>query len=301
MSIYIIQKPFHSKLFTKFCESSCRIGQSLVVHVEMAWSTAGQYIMVGTWVPTGLSGTVLLLEFVANRLGNEGCGGTTQYLQLPGYVEKPRSGHGLTPSILTNVAQILLLVSNIIQTIEIPLGFRRHLVDVPVENKPLLGLLDKATATQTILAATWGKTAFTITLLRITTGWAKTSVWLVIVTMNIYMLLLVVLGWAQCSPPAKLWELELPGTCLPPEVRPDYNIFSGGEQQSEEYLLDATQPDVVDCQREVSDRSPKSVRGRHGPLPGSVAVNDPPKASDEDQREDWRRDCDEHGGFVCQN
>lgn len=101
---------------------------------------------------------------------------------------------------------------------------------MPVENKPLLGLLDEVTATLTILAAAWSKTAFAITLLRITTGWAKTSVWLVIVTMNISMLLSVVLGWAQCSPPAKLWEPELPGTCLPPEVRTDYNIFSGGEQ-----------------------------------------------------------------------
>lgn len=161
-----------------------------------------------------------------------------------------------------------------------------------MQNKSSIGLLDEVTATLTILAAAWSKTAFAITLLRIVDGWAKKSVWVIIVTMNCTMLLSVILGWAQCSPPEKIWKPELPGACLPREIRTNYNIFSGGEQILDGYTL------FLKPSRHSNGPRPKSIRGRDGPLSRSPALDDPPQFANEDKREDWSRRRDEYGGSV---
>lgn len=137
---------------------------------------------------------------------------------------------GVTPADVA--VQILLFAANILQTIEVPLGLGRHITDVPEENRPVLMLLGETTATLSILSASWSKTAFGLTLLRVLSGWAKKAVWFIIITMNFLMVFSVILGWAQCMPTEKLWRPEVAGVCLPPSVRADYNIFSGGEQSS---------------------------------------------------------------------
>ncbi|KAF3763191.1 hypothetical protein M406DRAFT_240401, partial [Cryphonectria parasitica EP155] len=170
----------------------------------------GQEILIGVWVPTAISGLILLLRIYCKHVRQRGLWWDDAVISIS-WVCIP----------------ILLLAANIVQTIEIPLGFGKHIANVDPANKPILGLLDEVTATLTIFAAAWSKTAFAVTLLRILEGWAKKCVWFIAISMNVLMLAGVILGWAQCSPPDKLWDDEIAGTCLPRSIRSDYNIFSG--------------------------------------------------------------------------
>jgi len=79
-----------------------------------------------------------------------------------------------------------------------------------------MGLTSTVAGTFSILAAVLSKTSFAITLLRILNGWMKGFVWFIIISVNIAMGLSALFGWVQCSPVAKVWQIDLPGSCWPP-------------------------------------------------------------------------------------
>ncbi len=110
----------------------------------------------------------------------------------------------------------------------ISLGFGKHIVDVEPAHLAAIGLTSNVTGTFSILAAVLSKTSFAVTLLRITEGYIKMCVWLVIGTMNLAMGLSAVFTWVKCNPPAKTWDPLTPGTCWDADAMTSYAIFASG-------------------------------------------------------------------------
>jgi len=85
-------------------------------------------------------------------------------------------------------------------------------------------------ATITITAIAWTKTAFAITLLRLTEGWVKRLLWFIVGTVNVSLAMSAMLFWIQCTEPlAKSWTPSIrEGKCwLDFKTIEQYNIFSG--------------------------------------------------------------------------
>jgi hypothetical protein len=111
-------------------------------------------------------------------------------------------------------------------------GFGKHSWDLPPAiqlNLDKFVLVLELRATFTIIAIAWTKTAFAITLLRLTDGWTKRFVWFIIISMNIALGISGLLRWVGCTPVRKSWTPSVPGTCLPQRVSLNADIFSGGK------------------------------------------------------------------------
>lgn len=116
-------------------------------------------------------------------------------------------------------------------TYAVALGYGYHVWDYPIELAPKIFDLLKVInlcGTFSLTAAIWSKTSFALTLLRLTEGWMKWTVWYIILSMNIAMGLSALFIWVQCNPIEKSWNVTMPGTCWDPKVLVHYNYFSAG-------------------------------------------------------------------------
>ena len=108
----------------------------------------------------------------------------------------------------------------------------RHSWDLAVGDPVRFTLLLSSRATVTMTAIVWTKTAFAVTLLRLTDGGLKKLLWFIIISMNIAMGLTCLFFWIPCTPLEKAWRptryLQT-GSCWDPLVLQNYNIFSGGK------------------------------------------------------------------------
>jgi len=108
-------------------------------------------------------------------------------------------------------------------------GFGKHSWDLsPTFNIDRFILVSNTRATFTICAISWTKTAFAITLLRLTEGWTKRFLWFVIISVNIALGLSALLSWVHCTPIEKSWKPSLPDKCLSQSVLLQYAIVGGG-------------------------------------------------------------------------
>ena len=65
------------------------------------------------------------------------------------------------------------------------LGYGLHIWDFDVmTNMPPLLVIVNVAGTFSVTAASWSKTRFGITLLHLTDGWVKKTVWFILITMN---------------------------------------------------------------------------------------------------------------------
>ena len=111
-------------------------------------------------------------------------------------------------------------------------NYGMHDWDLNIYNPPRFMVIIYSRATLSITAAVWTKTAFALTLLRLTTGMTKAFVWFIIISMNIAMGFSAMVLWIQCKPLAKGWIMDLPGTCWAPRVGSRIWIATGGWSSS---------------------------------------------------------------------
>ena len=130
----------------------------------------------------------------------------------------------------------MLLTSIILVTISVSKGLGKHAYAVPPQNFATLGLIGNFTGTFSILAATWSKTAFAITLLRLMQGRMKILLWAIIVTVNISMGLNATFMWIRCTPVSKTWNPYTPGSCWEPHIYPIYGMFAAGKSTMTAFL-----------------------------------------------------------------
>ena len=134
---------------------------------------------------------------------------------------------------LTNL-EVCITVESALLTYATTLGYGSHIWDLPFDifaiNQTILAI--NIAGTLSLVAATWSKTSFALTLLRLTEGWMKGLIWFIIITTNIAMGLSALFIWVQCTPVQKSWNPFMEGTCWPPTVIVHYNIFSACEYKS---------------------------------------------------------------------
>ncbi|KAM0329193.1 hypothetical protein ACHAQA_004492 [Verticillium albo-atrum] len=115
---------------------------------------------------------------------------------------------------LCYVLQVSLAIAVSINTYIVTLGFGSHVWTISEENLRTINLNTIMVATFGILATTLSKTSFAVTLYRISTQqWMKWLLIFIIVTINISMNLVWIFGLAKCSPLAKVFDKNVPGTC----------------------------------------------------------------------------------------
>jgi hypothetical protein len=123
----------------------------------------------------------------------------------------------------------MLVTSIALVTVSVSKGLGKHVYVVSPENFPILGVVGNLTGTFSILAATWSKTSFALTLLRLMQGRLKILLYFIIVTVNIFMSLNAVFMWIRCTPVEKTWNPYAPGTCWEPHIYPTYGMFAAGK------------------------------------------------------------------------
>ena len=123
----------------------------------------------------------------------------------------------------------MILVNDILTTYLVEhLKLGRHSSVLAVDDPIELTLALSSRATVTITAIVWTKTAFAVTLLRLTSGTMKAFVWFVILSTNIAMGLGAMVPWIQCVPLAKGWNRTLEGSCWGPDDAINIWIATGG-------------------------------------------------------------------------
>ena len=111
-----------------------------------------------------------------------------------------------------------LFTEVILTTIRIKQGFGKHIEFVDPAVMPSLTVLGRVSSTFSIGAIALSKTSFSLTLLRITTGYVRMTLWFVVVTINLTMGSNLVTVWLQCTDETcNRWSLG-------------YNIFSSGKE-----------------------------------------------------------------------
>ncbi len=131
--------------------------------------------------------------------------------------------------------KLCITVESALLTYATTLGYGSHIWDLPpfdIFTITKTVLVINISGSLSLVAATWSKTSFAFTLLRLTEGWMKALIWFIIITTNIAMGLSALFIWVQCTPVQKSWNPFLPGTCWPPTVIVHYNIFSACEYKS---------------------------------------------------------------------
>ncbi|KAK4150047.1 hypothetical protein C8A00DRAFT_18365 [Chaetomidium leptoderma] len=119
--------------------------------------------------------------------------------------------------------------------------YGRHSWDFQPPDIDAFVLVVAVRATFTVVAIAWTKTAFAMTLLRLTdrSEWMKRLLWVVIITMNIAMGISALFFWIQCRPLARSWTPSIPGSCWDSKINERYNIFSSAYSAGVDFLLAA--------------------------------------------------------------
>ncbi|KAH7120719.1 hypothetical protein EDB81DRAFT_666750 [Dactylonectria macrodidyma] len=103
--------------------------------------------------------------------------------------------------------------------------------DFPPENFITLAKLVAVGHPFMLISIIWSKTSFGVTLLRITDGWMKRTVWFLIITTNIFLGFSILIFYVQCRPVQATWDPRVKGVCWDRDAVIKYHIFSGDENQ----------------------------------------------------------------------
>lgn len=111
----------------------------------------------------------------------------------------------------------IILGTDIVTTILVKdFGLGKHYWDVVITDYTSFKIILDSRASITITSMGWTKTAFAVTLLRLTSGITKHFVWFIIISLNITIIVSALIPWIQCTPISRTWDLAVPGECWAP-------------------------------------------------------------------------------------
>ncbi|KAJ1299624.1 hypothetical protein OPQ81_011974 [Rhizoctonia solani] len=88
-----------------------------------------------------------------------------------------------------------------------------------------------------VLGASWSKTSFALTLLRITGGTIHYIIWVIIVSMNVVLTFNAILQFLWCQPASVAWHSGRGGTCWSQNVIVYYSITAAAYSAGMDILL----------------------------------------------------------------
>jgi hypothetical protein len=100
--------------------------------------------------------------------------------------------------------------------------------DIDLSQLVRMGMFNIIASVLLTFAVAWSKTSFAVTLLRLVHGWSKVWVWILIISINVFMGVTGVLILLSCTPVEKTWNPVIPGTCWPLGVNSSIAIASAG-------------------------------------------------------------------------
>lgn len=103
------------------------------------------------------------------------------------------------------------------------------LPDTSYEWSQHMRLLITISSCGTLIGQAWTKTAFGVTLIRMSNEWQKWILWFCIVTMNLYMIAKVILQWARVCGDEDYdepWRIDV---CIDDQPREDFKEGGNGE------------------------------------------------------------------------
>ncbi|PSN75246.1 hypothetical protein BS50DRAFT_462296, partial [Corynespora cassiicola Philippines] len=127
--------------------------------------------------------------------------GATAFLVARIWVKVTRR-HGLWyDDYILLISWLVLATNNSIISVEYATGYVTDKWDDRMQ------ILINVTSCGTLMGQAWTKTAFAVTLLKLTKGWSRWVLWFCIVTMNAYMFVKVIFQWAKiCEKPSyQVW------------------------------------------------------------------------------------------------
>ncbi|KAB5559648.1 hypothetical protein GE09DRAFT_62430 [Coniochaeta sp. 2T2.1] len=140
------------------------------------------------------------------------------------------------------IASWVLLVANVgvITAMVVYDQYGRHTWELDTPNSDSLFLLTCVRITLAVTALAWTKTAFAVTLLRVSEGWMKKLEWFIIISMNILRGLTALFLWIQCTPLRKSWTPSIQeGTCWWPNQFDGmwFSVAAGAYSAAMDFLL----------------------------------------------------------------
>ena len=131
-------------------------------------------------------------------------------------------------NLLTRIAvKVILAVNNSLISLEFATGYVTDTWD------DRMHILINITSCGTLIGQSLTKTAFGVTLLKLTKGWQQWIIWFCIATMNAYMISKVILQWAKiCGKKSyDVWyRLDL---CLEPTFRENFKEGGNGKAKTQ--------------------------------------------------------------------
>ena len=134
-------------------------------------------------------------------------------------VRNPFSEHSLT------VLQLVLLVNDALISTEYATGY------VTPHWDDRMHILINITSCGTLIGQAWSKTAFAVTLLKLTKDWQRWILWFCIATMNAYMIVKVIFQWAKVCGKDDYQQWYRLNFCIGPKFRDDFKEGGNGESK----------------------------------------------------------------------
>ncbi|KAF7532054.1 hypothetical protein G7054_g8319 [Neopestalotiopsis clavispora] len=136
------------------------------------------------------------------------------------------------------ISWLLLVTAVGLSTYAVTLGFGRHIEDVPVDNIWELVKVTDITSALTLVGAACSKASFALSLLRLTSGWTKVTIWFIIITMTSVLCANAVLPYARCYPSELAWNPHVHGNCFfDVRISIHFSVFGAAYSAAMDWIL----------------------------------------------------------------
>ncbi|KAK3342086.1 putative integral membrane protein [Lasiosphaeria hispida] len=132
---------------------------------------------------------------------------------------------------------VALAVSASTTSVCVALDYGKHFYDMRPENLPKMPFVAVFAGFFSVLSAVWSKTAFALTLLRLSERWMKVMIWIIIITLNAIMGTAMLFMWIKCRPFALVWDQTIEGYCIPQQKIITLFQWSAGWSGSMDIIL----------------------------------------------------------------
>ncbi|KKY36929.1 putative integral membrane protein [Diaporthe ampelina] len=135
-------------------------------------------------------------------------------------------------------AWIMLLADVIVTTVAVDAGLGKHIDSVTGDTLIRTMLLGAVAQMLSILGATWSKTSFAVTLLRLTVvSHVRYLVWFIIVSLNVFSTFTAFLPLFQCTPIGRSFNPTVEGTCWDRTLVLVLTIFGAAYSAAADFAL----------------------------------------------------------------
>lgn len=84
--------------------------------------------------------------------------------------------------------------------------------------------------TLAVVSIAWAKSAFVLSLVRVTNGWIRSMMWAIFITVNMLAVPMLVLAWLDCDVVGAHVQIN-EGSCVPLRTILNFGTFYGGKER----------------------------------------------------------------------